>query len=85
MTYLRHSCFIWDIINLIKRQADMANKNFLMLKDIAAYFGVSTGSVRNWIKDGKLQAIMTPGGHRRVKKEEFEELIIKYQKNQLTI
>ena len=59
----------------------MAQKEFLMLKDVAAYFGVSTGSVRNWIREGKLQAILTPGGHRRVKRDDFDEFVKKYQKN----
>ena len=58
----------------------MAQKEFLMLKDVAAYFGVSTGSVRNWIREGKLQAILTPGGHRRIRKNDFDEFISKYQK-----
>jgi excisionase family DNA binding protein len=57
----------------------MAHKDFLMLKDVAGYFGVSTGSVRNWIRDGKLKAILTPGGHRRIRKNDFEEFLKKYQ------
>jgi excisionase family DNA binding protein len=58
----------------------MKNKEFLMLKEAAAYFGVSTGSVRNWIREGKLRAILTPGGHRRIRKSDFEEFLKKYQK-----
>jgi excisionase family DNA binding protein len=57
----------------------MKNKNFLMLKDIAAHFGVSTGSVRNWIKSGKLAAMVTPGRHRRVKRVDFEAFLAQHR------
>jgi excisionase family DNA binding protein len=57
----------------------MAHKDFLMLKDVAGYFGVSTGSVRNWIRGGKLKAILTPGGHRRIRRTDFELFLKKYQ------
>jgi excisionase family DNA binding protein len=50
-----------------------------MLKDVAGYFGVSTGSVRNWIRSGKLVAILTPGGHRRIRRTDFEIFLKKYQ------
>ena len=53
---------------------------FYQLKDIAAYFGVTTGSVRNWVKTGKLNAIFTPGGHRRIPKKDLEEFLKKYSK-----
>lgn len=58
----------------------MEPKELLMLKDVAAYFGVSTGSVRNWIREGKLRAILTPGGHRRIRRNDFDEFISRYQK-----
>lgn len=58
----------------------MAQNEFLMLKEIAQQFGVSTGSVRNWIREGKLKAILTPGGHRRVRRKDFDEFLKKYQK-----
>ena len=58
----------------------MVSSEFMMLRDAAAYFGVSTGSVRNWIREGKLKAILTPGGHRRIRKSDFKEFLNKYQK-----
>ena len=58
----------------------MEQKEFYMLKDLAKMFGVSTGSVRNWIREGKLNAILTPGGHRRIRKSDFEDFVKKYQK-----
>lgn len=54
------------------------DKIIYRLQDVAAYFGVSTGSVRNWARDGRLRVFLTPGGHRRIKKEEYERFIRKY-------
>ena len=33
---------------------------------VAKIFGVSSNTVLNWIKEGKLDAVKTPGGHYRV-------------------
>ena len=59
----------------------MEKNDFLMLREVAGYFGVSTGSVRNWIRDGKLKAILTPGGHRRIKKDDFDHFLEVYQRS----
>ena len=56
----------------------MNDKNFYKLKDVANIFGVSTTSVRNWIIQGKLKAIITPGGHRRIPKHELDFFLKKY-------
>ena len=58
----------------------MGEKEFYKVSDIARKFGVSSVSVRNWIKKGKLKAFVTPGGHCRIKKKDYEEFIKKYQK-----
>ncbi|MFH1855753.1 MAG: response regulator [Candidatus Omnitrophota bacterium] len=36
-------------------------------------------TIINWIKEGKLKAYITPGGHRRIKKEDLIEFMKKYQ------
>ena len=46
----------------------MIDKNFYRLKEVANIFGASPASVRNWISQGKLRAVLTPGGHRRITK-----------------
>lgn len=35
-------------------------------KDFAGALGVSESSVKRWVDDGKIRALKTPGGHRRI-------------------
>jgi excisionase family DNA binding protein len=56
----------------------MKNNDFCSLKEIAECFGVSTGSIRNYIRRGMLDCILTPGGHRRVPRENFEKFARKH-------
>lgn len=48
----------------------MARKYF-STNDIARMCSVTRQTVINWIKRGKLKAVSTPGGHRRVGREEL--------------
>ena len=41
------------------------SKKYLTPKEAAAILNVSTESIRNWTKAGKLKAVTTLGGHRR--------------------
>lgn len=47
----------------------------LTLSAASKILGVSTKTLRNWDKSGKLSAIRTAGGHRRLKKTDVEELV----------
>lgn len=40
--------------------------------EVAARCDVSLGAVKNWIRQGKLRAVRTPGGHFRVAAADFE-------------
>ena len=46
-------------------------KKLLTTGDIAAHCEVSYETVANWIKGGKLKSHQTPGGHRRIRMEDF--------------
>lgn len=56
----------------------MATKRPLTSGDIAQVFGVSIGTVANWVKDGKLRAFTTPGGHRRFRPEDVDAFIAEF-------
>ena len=42
---------------------------------IAKKLNVTTVTVRNWIKTGKLKGYRTPGGHYLILKNSFEKLL----------
>lgn len=56
----------------------MIDKNFYKLKEVANIFSVNPASVRNWINQGKLKAVLTPGGHRRIRRSALLDLLEKY-------
>ena len=60
----------------------MQGKKLLHLKDVADCFGVTPKIVSKWIDDGKLAAIKTPGGHRRIIAKHFHEFINKYYREE---
>ena len=46
-------------------------KTALTTGDVARHCQVSSETVSNWIRTGKLEAYATPGNHRRVRLEDF--------------
>jgi two-component system response regulator VicR len=56
----------------------MLNNRFLTTGDVAEYCQVSRSSVFRWIREGKLPAFTTPGGHYRVPEREFRSFLAKY-------
>lgn len=50
-------------------KADMA------IGEVAKSFGVTVGTVRNWEKQGLIEAIRTPGGQRRFRRTDIEALL----------
>ena len=45
--------------------------NWLSTSQAAAYLGVHPNTIRRWADDGKLTAMVTPGGHRRFSQEDL--------------
>lgn len=54
-------------------------KDILTTFEIAKLCGVDITTVINWIDSGKLTAYKTPGGHRRVRRDEFLKFLRAYQ------
>lgn len=44
---------------------EIENKPYLMPGEVAELFGVTRGTIRNWVRSGMLRAVGTAGGHRR--------------------
>ncbi len=47
--------------------------------EIASFCNVTINAVKKWIAAGKLDAFRTPGGHYRVKREDFKAFVAKYK------
>jgi excisionase family DNA binding protein len=45
----------------------------------ADYCNVSPFTIRNWVESGKLPAYKTPGGHRRIRKDDLDGFLKKYK------
>ena len=56
----------------------MAGKSYYTTFKISRICGVNPTTVQNWVKEKKLQAFQTPGGHRRVQKEDLIVFLEKF-------
>jgi excisionase family DNA binding protein len=57
----------------------MRTKAVLTTGDVAKQCYVSLETANNWIHEGKLKAYRTPGGHHRVRSEEFWAFLQRYK------
>jgi len=46
----------------------------LLLPEVAEELRVSVGTLRNWIRDGRVRAIRLPGGTLRITRAEFDRV-----------
>ena len=49
----------------------MAKRSFFTTFEISEICEVNPTTVQNWVKEKKLKAYVTPGGHRRIRKEDL--------------
>lgn len=49
----------------------MARRSFLTTFEIGQICEVNPTTVQNWVKEKKLKAYVTPGGHRRIRREDL--------------
>jgi excisionase family DNA binding protein len=59
-----------------KKLGRLMKNGWLTTGAIAAYCGVDRSTVLRWIKSGRLTAYTTPGGHRRVRREDFRKFLL---------
>ena len=58
-----------------ENRPDWLDMRLLRPGQVAALFQVNRRAVTEWARSGKLQSIMTPGGHRRFRAREVKKLI----------
>ena len=56
----------------------MAGKSYYTTFKISRICGVNPTTVQNWVKENKLKAFQTPGGHRRVQREDLVAFLDKF-------
>jgi excisionase family DNA binding protein len=49
----------------------MRRKEYYTTSEMAKFLHVAVGSVINWVDDGQINAIITPGGHRKIPYKEL--------------
>ena len=58
-----------------KRQPDdILSKEILNTREAAALLKVTTQTIKNYIYSGRLQAIKTPGGHHRIRRQDLQSI-----------
>ena len=50
-------------------------------REVAELFGVRTTTIARWARDGRLDPILTPGGHRRYSRASVRALVAEEDKN----
>lgn len=55
-----------------------ATVRFITTGEVARHCQASVPAVRQWIRDGRLQAFQTPGGHARIEVAEFKRFLERY-------
>jgi excisionase family DNA binding protein len=58
-----------------KNSKNSVSRASLTTGQTASHCQVSTPTLKTWIREGRLRAFKTPGGHARIAVEEFTELL----------
>ena len=58
----------------------MGSEQLVSIGEASAILGVSEAALRVWTDEGKVNAFITPGGHRRYSKVELKKLMSSHQK-----
>ena len=64
--------------NIQRKDVFMARKAYYTTFKISRICGVNPTTVQNWVKENKLRAFQTPGGHRRVQREDLIAFLEKF-------
>lgn len=66
---------------MVKKSEGFENKTPrpLTTGEVASYCHVTINAVKKWIYTNKIKAFLTPGGHYRIKPQDFKEFLKKYK------
>lgn len=69
---------------------EMERETYFTPREAASYFNLSLSTVKNYIYDGKLKTLKTPGGHHRIRKSELlatlgDRITSKKEKNNFSL
>jgi len=56
----------------------MPGRTVLSTWEAGRYCRVSPFTIRHWVEEGKLPAYTTPGGHRRIRREDLDAFLTRY-------
>ena len=59
----------------MKVTRDGVAKEYVTTGQFAKTIGVATGTVRRWLNEGKIKGFSTPGGWKRIPKNEIDKMI----------
>jgi excisionase family DNA binding protein len=62
----------------VKVRTMASTSRLLTTGEVARYCDVSTNAVKKWIRNGRLKAFRTPGGHFRVESDHFKEFLTRH-------
>lgn len=54
----------------------MEENRYASAKEFVRAYGVSVTSLRHWASDGKIQYVLTPGGHHKYCVKDVEQLLV---------
>ena len=63
----------WGIVWINTKKERILKKELLTTKDASELIGVSLPSIINWADAGRFNSFRTPGGHRRIRRQDFVE------------
>jgi predicted site-specific integrase-resolvase len=53
----------------------MTENRYASAKEFVRAYGVSVTSLRHWASDGKIQYVLTPGGHHKYRVKDVEQIL----------
>lgn len=60
-------------------RTDFKHDDYLTTHEVAHYIKVNPSSVNKWVKEERIKAFRTPGGHRRIKVSDLHAFLLEHE------